>query len=333
LRNTENMQEKLVTIKGLLINPQGKVLIVRKIKDGKVRWWELPGGRMNVSEQPLETLKRELKEEIGFEVDVSSAKPVYVDHWGLKGDIVNRPIVGIFYIVQVGDGLEIKLSEEHDKFEWFDHRGKFPDDLSDITINALNAFSKSEGITLADPKIKGREGFGLIQLVTGNGKGKTTAGLGQAIRAHGAGKKVGIVFFDKGGDHYSERKVLEELGIKYVATGRDRIDPKSGRFDFSITNEDKKEAERGLSEARKMLEEDGYDLIVLDEINSTTDLKMLDEKSVLDLLDHKSDNVEVILTGRNAPESFIERAHLVTEMKLRKHYFYSGVKAREGLDF
>jgi cob(I)alamin adenosyltransferase len=190
----------------------------------------------------------------------------------------------------------------------------------------------SNNVPAADESIKGRQGFGLIQLFTGNGKGKTTAALGEAMRAVGAGKKVGIVFFDKGGTHYSERSVLDKLGIVWVATGRDRIDPVSGRFDFSIQEIDRTEAARGLVEARKMFES-GFDLVILDEINSTTDLGMLTEVEALALIDRKPERTELILTGRNAPESFIKKAHLVTEMQLRKHYFYSGVKAREGLDF
>ncbi|MBT5807995.1 cob(I)yrinic acid a,c-diamide adenosyltransferase [Candidatus Uhrbacteria bacterium] len=182
--------------------------------------------------------------------------------------------------------------------------------------------------------MKGRQGYGLIQVVTGNGKGKTTAALGQAIRAVGAGKRVGIVYFDKGGnDHYFERKVLEGLeGVDYVATGRDRIDPVSSRFDFSIQDTDRAEAERGLKEVSRMFDE-GYDLVVMDEINSTTDLGMVSVESVLEVLKQKPETTELIMTGRNAPEAFVELAHLVTEMKLKKHYFYSGVKAREGLDY
>jgi cob(I)alamin adenosyltransferase len=185
-----------------------------------------------------------------------------------------------------------------------------------------------------DERIKGRQGYGLIQLFTGNGKGKTTASLGEAIRASGAGKRVGIVYFDKGGEtHYSERKIIESVdGIDYVATGRDRIDPVSGRFDFSIQEIDRTEAARGLEEVRRMFSE-GYDLVIMDEINSTTDLGMVSVDSVLSLLDEKPESTELILTGRNAPQEFIDRAHLVTEMKLKKHYFYSGVKAREGIDY
>jgi cob(I)alamin adenosyltransferase len=184
-----------------------------------------------------------------------------------------------------------------------------------------------------DERIKGRKGFGLIQLFTGHGKGKTTAAIGEALRAHAIGKKVGIVFFDKGGEtHYCERKILDQLGIHFVSTGRDRIDPVTGRFDFSIQEVDKTEATRGLEEAKRLFAAK-YDLVALDEINSTTSLGMLDENTALQLIDSKPDQTELILTGRDAPQSFIKKAHLVTDMRLLKHYFYSGVPAREGLDF
>lgn len=183
----------------------------------------------------------------------------------------------------------------------------------------------------ADESIKGRPGFGLIQIYTGPGKGKTTAALGQALRAHGAGKKVGIVFFDKGGAHYSERNVLDKLGIEYVACGRDRIDA-AGRFDFSITDEDRQAGSRGLEIAQQMFEQ-GFDLIILDEINTSADLGIVAVCEVLGLLNQKPELTEAILTGRNAPQELLDRAHLVTEMSLQKHYFYSGVKAREGLDY
>lgn len=195
---------------------------------------------------------------------------------------------------------------------------------------------------MLDERIKGRQGFGLVQVFTGNGKGKTTAALGEAIRALGAGKSVGIVFFDKGGTHYSERVVLNLVpllskeglrgGLRYTATGRDRIDPVTGRFDFSVTDEDRREAARGLDEVSRMFEE-GRDLVILDEINSTTALGMLPVQTVLSVFDQKPEQTELVLTGRNAPQEFLDRAHLVTEMVLRKHYFYSGVKAREGIDY
>lgn len=189
-----------------------------------------------------------------------------------------------------------------------------------------------------DPRIKGREGLGLISIFTGDGRGKTTAGLGTAVRALGAGKRVAIVYFDKGGGaHYSERKVLDVLArtfpIEHHVTGRDRIDPTTGRFDFSIIEQDRTEAARGLDVVRGLFARAEHDLVVLDEVNSTISLGMLDEGEVLDVLSHKPDRMEVILTGRNAPISFRSLAHLVTDMTLVKHYFYSGVPAREGIDW
>lgn len=188
---------------------------------------------------------------------------------------------------------------------------------------------------ILDERIKGRQGYGLIQLIHGHGKGKTTAALGQAVRCAGAGKRVLIVYFDKGGtSHYSERCIIDQIeGIDYVATGRDRIDPVTNRFDFSITDEDRAEAAKGIEVAKAAMTSGEYDLVILDEINSTQNLGMLSVDSVLDALQSKTEMTEVILTGRNPAQEFLDAAHLVTEMQLQRHYFYSGVPAREGLDF
>ncbi len=193
-----------------------------------------------------------------------------------------------------------------------------------------------------DERIKGRQGYGLIQVVTGDGKGKTTSAIGQCVRTVGAGKRAAIIFFDKGGEHYMERKVFDAFAVEdherglgrveWWAFGRDRVDA-SGRFDFSITDEDKEFGRQGLAKALELVQSDRFDLLVLDEVNSSTALGFLDEQAVLDLLEKKSEKLELILTGRNAPESFKQKAHLVSEVILRKHYFYSGVGAREGLDF
>lgn len=186
-----------------------------------------------------------------------------------------------------------------------------------------------------DERIKRHQGYGLIQMIYGNGKGKTTAALGQAIRCAGAGKKVAIIYFDKGGEtHYNERLILENLSaIDFFPTGRDRIDPISGRFDFSINDLDRSEAARGLKIAQAALIDDQYQLVVLDELNSTLNLGMLEEADVLSVIDHKNPQTELIITGRNPKLSLLERAHLITEVKLERHYFYSGVQARPGLDY
>lgn len=324
-----------VSNKAVLVNPQGKVLVMF-LASGR---WDLPGGRLDRGENMREGLARELREETGIVVDAEKVRPFFVGVYPYKG-MPPEPVASVFYVVQVGV-VDVVLSDEHGGYEWIDPRQAFPADAHPPTVEVLEAYRKHEGIVVAvsfnagcSPLTPGvPQGFGLVQVFTGNGKGKTTASLGEAIRATGAGKKVGIVFFDKGGEtHYSERAVLDRLGIPYVATGRDRIDPVSGRFDFSIQQIDRDEARRGLEAARTMFAE-GFDLIVLDEVNSTTDLGMIASEDVLALLDEKPDRTELVLTGRNAPDAFLERAHLVTEMRLRKHYFYSGVQAREGLDY
>lgn len=176
----------------------------------------------------------------------------------------------------------------------------------------------------------------MIHVYTGNGKGKTTASLGVVIRTIGAGKKAAVIYFDKGGTHYSERAILDKLAIPYFAYGRDRIDPVTNRFDFSITDADREMGEEGLKKAQELLASREYQLIVLDEINSTAALKMIDEEKVLELMAQiKKDflDLEVIFTGRNATDKIKVLADLVTEMKLEKHYFYNGVRARLGIDY
>lgn len=330
------MEKKFVANKGVLVNPQGQVLFVRDSGVGdhaeSKGVWDLPGGRMEPNETPLEGLARELREEIGVEIIPQRARVFHVDLWGVDGNRVDAPIIGIFYLIPLTTN-EIHLSEEHTESLWIDPRQTVTIPLKPIALNALEAYRRTEGIvTAADKAIQGREGFGLVQVLTGNGKGKTTAALGEVLRAHAIGKKTAFVYFDKGGTHYSERRLLEQLGIPFVATGRDRIDPQTNRFDFSIIEQDKEEAQRGLAEAKRFMTE-GCDLLVLDEINSSVSLGMLEERDVLALMDEKPDRTELVLTGRNAPESLIQKAHLVTEMRLRKHYFYSGVLAREGLDY
>jgi len=180
----------------------------------------------------------------------------------------------------------------------------------------------------------------MLSVYTGDGKGKTTAALGVLLRALGAEKKVGLVFFDKGGTHYSERRVLDCLNksrcgagsLSYVATGIDRIDPETGRFRFGVTAEDITEAKRGLSAAKEMFM-GGCDLVILDEFCTSLGLGLISEADGRALIDSRPEKVECICTGRNAPEWLTAAADLVTEMKNLKHYFARGLKAREGIDY
>lgn len=199
-----------------------------------------------------------------------------------------------------------------------------PSDLSAKALASAEAPTKSE------------QKRGKIQVYTGSGKGKTTAALGLAIRSLGRGKKVAIVYFDKGGDHYGERKILDKLvseNFKYYVTGRDRFNPQSETFRFGIEPSDKEEALRGLKIVENLFKEGNLDLLILDEINPAMALGILDLELSLKVLDTKPADLELVLTGRDADPKIIERADLVTEMKLVKHYYYQGEKAREGIEY
>ncbi len=179
----------------------------------------------------------------------------------------------------------------------------------------------------------------MIQFYVGDGKGKTTAAIGLAIRALGAGKRVAFVQFDKGHDpgreDYSERAVLESLeGLELVATGCERRRP-DGTFRSGVTDKDRAEARRGLDLVRSLLDEGRHDLIVCDEILASVTTGLIepaDVEAILDLHDGRQD-VEMVMTGRCHEEALFKRADLVTEMRNVKHYFDAGVKARRGFDY
>lgn len=176
---------------------------------------------------------------------------------------------------------------------------------------------------------------GLIQIFTGPGKGKTSAAVGSMIRAAGAGLRVAIVSFDKGGDHYSERKTLERLSesIDQFPTGLERFNPETRKFRFGIEDPDREEAKRGLGIVRELFDRNEHQLIVLDEINTTTHLGMLDIDDVLDIIRSKPEEMEIIMTGRDCPQAYKKIADLVSEICDEKHYMTKGVPAREGFDY
>jgi len=176
--------------------------------------------------------------------------------------------------------------------------------------------------------------LGKIHVYTGYGKGKTTAALGLAIRALGHGKKVAIVFFDKGGMNYGERLILDKLSanINYYVTGRDRIDAKTGKLILGVEEIDKQEVLKALWIINDLFKET-LDLLILDEVNNAVNLGMLGIEELVRLVDNKPPDLELVLTGREAHPRILERADLVTEMKLVKHYYYQGVSAREGIEY
>lgn len=178
----------------------------------------------------------------------------------------------------------------------------------------------------------------MIHIYTGDGKGKTTASLGLAIRACGADKKVAIVQFDKNpsenSEYSSERKALKMLpNISLYPTGCNRM--KEGIFRFKNSKEDFEEAKRGLSIANSLITNNQFDVIILDEILTCIKTKLLNEEDILDLISiyEKEKRCELILTGIYISQNLIDKADLVTEMKKIKHYFDKGVKARVGIEY
>lgn len=172
---------------------------------------------------------------------------------------------------------------------------------------------------------------GLIQLYTGNGKGKTTSAIGQAIRALAHDLKVGMVFFHKDFDRWKggEIVVLENLGIKIERYAEDHP-----FFSKDVSKEEvREECLKGLEYIRKVFREDKFDVLVLDEIIISVRDGFLKEEELLDLLEEKPKDMEVILTGRGASEKLIEKADLVTENKEVKHPFNEGVRSREGIEY
>ena len=165
---------------------------------------------------------------------------------------------------------------------------------------------------------------GYIHVYTGNGKGKSTAAFGLAVRAVGAGLKVIIIHFLKG-QEYSEHSSFRKLGIDYEFYG-------TKEFIVGEPSEEVRElARNGLKRALKAFEE-GYDVVILDEVNVSVYMKVLTVEEVMKVIKAKPDDVELILTGRYAPDEFIEIADLVTEMKEVKHYYQKGIQARRGIE-
>ena len=173
---------------------------------------------------------------------------------------------------------------------------------------------------------------GYIQIYTGDGKGKTTAALGLALRALGHGWKVLIIQFTKGdsatsyGEIATSSKFLPNL--KVVQFGMDR-----GCYSHNVCMEDYKEAKRGWEYAKQAINSGEYQLIILDEINICTAMNMIKVSDVKEALLNKPENLEIVLTGRYAHPELKAMAHLVTEMKPIKHYFDIGVMARQGIEY
>lgn len=175
---------------------------------------------------------------------------------------------------------------------------------------------------------------GYIQVYTGDGKGKTTASLGLAMRALGRCWKVLIIMFMKGGNDYGELNSFRNLSpeisnnLTIIQAGLDRI-----VYQNNITDADTTAVKEGWELAKKAIKNDEFNLIILDEANIALDMGFIDLNEMIDVLKNKSEEMEIVLTGRNAKQEIIDIAHLVSEIKPIKHYWDTGITARKGIEY
>ena len=170
---------------------------------------------------------------------------------------------------------------------------------------------------------------GLVQVFTGDGKGKTTAALGTVIRALGQGQRVYIVFFMKGNYPYGERKILAQLPNVDIASfgSLEFVDP------TDVKPEAREQARLALLAARGAVLSGNYDIVVLDEVNVAVAFRLIELGEVVKLIKDKLPNVELILTGRKAAPELIKLADLVTECVKIKHPYDKGIESRRGIEY
>ena len=168
---------------------------------------------------------------------------------------------------------------------------------------------------------------GYVQVYTGDGKGKTTAALGLAVRAFGAGLRVCIAqFIKKGGsgEDLAFHERIPEITVKHYGIG-DFVIPPPPPEDIACARE-------GLENVRNIIESGEYDLVIIDEANEAVHLGLFTVEELLEVIDTKPEGTELVITGRNAHPRVVERADLVTDMRAVKHYFDDGVEARPGIE-
>jgi cob(I)alamin adenosyltransferase len=170
---------------------------------------------------------------------------------------------------------------------------------------------------------------GLIQVYTGNGKGKTTAALGLALRAVGHGFRVLVIQFLKGGISYGELRSAKKLSpyLTIISMGREHFVNKKDPHPIDVGW-----AKRGWELAKRSVQSQKYQLVILDEINVAVEYGMVPLKDLLNLMKNKPENVELVLTGRWARPAVLRCADLVTEMREKKHYYRKGIESRVGIE-
>jgi len=177
-----------------------------------------------------------------------------------------------------------------------------------------------------------KQEYGLLVVYTGNGKGKTTAALGMCVRAVGYDWKIALIQFVKGSWKYGELKGLKRLApnVELSVIGEGFVGILDDKKEFS---EHRQAAQKGIRLAREKISSGDFQLVILDELNVALDLKLVDRDEVEELLEVRPEGLDLVITGRGAPDWLIERADLVTEMEEIKHPFQKGIEAKKGIDW
>ena len=173
---------------------------------------------------------------------------------------------------------------------------------------------------------------GLVQIYTGNGKGKTTAAIGQGIRSYGNGLKVFMLQFLKGGET-GELKTIGELGENFKIFRFEKPKDFTWNLNEKELEELKLEIREGYNFILDVIKNNKCDVLIIDEVKAVLSNNFLTVDEVLYIVNNKPKNMELIMTGRNVPNEIIEKANLVTEMKPIKHYFEEGIDARKGIEY
>lgn len=175
----------------------------------------------------------------------------------------------------------------------------------------------------------GQQDKGLVIVITGNGKGKTTSAFGQALRAVGQGYKVFVLQFMKGrkyGEFKAVKKYLPNITVRLSGLDSFVMRDNPAAVDIEL-------AQKGLKAAKQAINSGKYNMVILDEINVALDFKLIDLSDVIELIKNKPAGLDLILTGRYAPAPIIKLADTVSEIKEIKHHYQAGIKDRAGIEY
>ncbi len=180
-----------------------------------------------------------------------------------------------------------------------------------------------------DLEIEENSQKGLVIVITGKGKGKTTSAFGQVLRASGQGYRVLVLQFMKGrkyGEYKAAKEYLPNVTIKLVGLDSFVMRDNPAPIDIEM-------AQKGFEVAQKAIKSGKYDMIVLDEINCAMDFKLIDVNDVIEVIETRPAGVDLILTGRGAPQPIMKIADTVSEVKEIKHHYAAGIKDRAGIEY